>query len=194
MLAIDEAKAELFFPRKMENHQTTEFCKELLVGVATMFLAKLTNPRKSTHNYINDGLLVFLNLSAAEKEESLGMRANNDPSEGNFTTFTNVLCNSGQISIDSAAGIGRAQYNKDLEHNHGCFVTRGRNKCKDQSTETGAFHTLPEKLQDSLLAVAKKNGSKSKKAENAIAMKLKSTEKDVINISYLYQKYFSPRC
>ena len=25
-------------------------------------------------------------------------------------------------------------------------------------------------------------------------MKLKSTEKDLINISYLYQKYFSPRC
>jgi hypothetical protein len=61
---------------------------------------------------------------------------------------------------------------------------------------------LPEKLQDSLLAVAKKNGNKSRKqfseslrrqclacaekAENAIAMKLKTTEKDLINISYLY--------
>jgi hypothetical protein len=90
--------------------------------------------------------------------------------------------------IDSATGIGQAQYNKDLEHNHGCFVTRGRNKSKGQSTETGAFHALPEKLQDSLLAVAKKNGSKSikqftaslrkqrvaraEKAANAIAMKL----------------------
>ncbi len=69
---------------------------------------------------------------------------------------------------------------------------------------------LPEKLQDSLLAVAKMNGRKSRKqftaslhkqraacaekAANAIAMKLKSTEKDLIKISYLYQKYFSPRC
>jgi hypothetical protein len=69
---------------------------------------------------------------------------------------------------------------------------------------------LPQKLQDSLLAVAKKNGNKSRKqfteslrrqrlaraekAENAIAMKLKSTEKDLINISYLHQQYFSPRC
>ncbi len=153
---------------------------------------------------------MFNNLSAAEKEASLGMRANNDPLEGNFATFTNVLCNSGRISIDSATGIGQAQYDNDLEHNHGCFVTRGRNKSKDQSTETGAFHVLPEKLQDSLLAVAKKNGSKSRKqftaslgkqraacaekAANAIAMKLKSTEKDLINISYLYQKYFSPHC
>jgi hypothetical protein len=69
---------------------------------------------------------------------------------------------------------------------------------------------LPEKLQDSLLAVAKKNGNKSwkqfneslcrqrsacaQKAANPIAMKLKSTEKDLINISYLHQQYFLPRC
>jgi hypothetical protein len=112
MLAINEATAELFFAQKMENRQTTEFCKELLVGVVTTFLTKLTGPRKSTHNYINDGLLVFNNLSAVEKEVSLSMRANNDPSEGNFATFTDVLCNSGRISIDSAAGIGQARYNK----------------------------------------------------------------------------------
>ncbi len=65
-------------------------------------------------------------------------------------------------------------------------------------------------MQDSLLAVAKKNGIRSRrqfsaslrkqrearaaKAANALAMKLQSTEKDLINISYLYQKYFSPRC
>jgi hypothetical protein len=59
VLAINEARAELFFPQKMENHQTAEFCKELLVGVATMLLTKLTDPRKSTHNYINNGLVAF---------------------------------------------------------------------------------------------------------------------------------------
>jgi hypothetical protein len=69
---------------------------------------------------------------------------------------------------------------------------------------------LPEKLQDSLLAVAKKNRNNSHKqftaslqrqhtacadkAANAIAMKLQLTERDFINISYLYQKYFSPQC
>jgi hypothetical protein len=61
-----------------------------------------------------------------------------------------------------------------------------------------------------LLAVAKKNGSKSRKqftallhkqhaacaekVANATALKLKSTEKDLINISYIYQKYFSTCC
>ena len=108
VLAIDEAMAELFFPQKMENRQTTEFCKELAVGVATALLTELTDPKKSTSNYINDGLLAFNNLTDTEKKASLGMRANNDPSEGIFATFTDVLCNSGRISIDSAAAIGQA--------------------------------------------------------------------------------------
>jgi hypothetical protein len=34
----------------------------------------------------------------------------------------------------------------------------------------------------------------AEKAANAIAMTLKSRERDLINISYLYQKYFLPRC
>ncbi len=49
----------------------------------------------------------------------MGKRANSDPSEGNCATFTDVLCNGGCISIDSAAGIGQARYNKDLNCNHG---------------------------------------------------------------------------
>ena len=200
VLAIDKAMAELFYPQKMENRQTTELCHELSIGVGTTLLTRLISPKKSMHNYINDGMLAFNNLSLAEKEASLGMRANNNPSEGNFATFTDVLCNSGRISIDSAAGIGRARYNKDLNCNHGRFVMGRKDKGTrtDQSAETGAFHMLSEKLQDSLLAVAKKNGNRSRtqftaslrrqrearaaKAANAIAMKLQSTEKDLINI------------
>ncbi len=105
--------------------------------MATPLLAELTDPKKSTHIYINDGMLPFNNLSNAEKEASLGMRAKNDPSEGKFTTFTNVLCNPGQMSIDNTAGIWQAQYNKDLECNHVCFVTRGKKRRRtEQLTDT----------------------------------------------------------
>ncbi len=87
-------------------------------------------------------------------------------------------------------------------------MTGQKSKTTTHPTETGAYHALPEKLQDLLLAVAKKNGNKlhkqftallqrqqtacADKAANAIAMKLQSTERDLINISYLHQKYFSP--
>ncbi len=123
VLAIDEAMAELFWPQCIENHQMTEFCWELLVGVAMSLLTELTDPKKSTHNYINDGLLAFQNLLQAEKEASLRMRANNKPSEGHFATFTDVLCTGRCISIDSATRIGQARYNKDLHRDHISFVT-----------------------------------------------------------------------
>jgi hypothetical protein len=75
------------------------------------------------------------------------------------------LCNSGRISIDSAAGISQAGYNKDLNRNHGRFVTgrKDRGTRTDHSAETGAFHMLSEKLQVSLLVVAKKNGNRSRR-------------------------------
>ncbi len=47
VLAINEAMAKLFFPQKMENGQTTEFCNELVVGVATTLLTELTDPALS---------------------------------------------------------------------------------------------------------------------------------------------------
>jgi hypothetical protein len=123
VLAIDEAMAELFLPQRMENHQTTEFCWELSVGVATTLLTELIDPKKATHNYIHDGVLAFNNISQTEKDSSMGKRANNNPLEGHFATFTDVLCNGGHISIDSAARIGQARYNKDLNCNHALFVT-----------------------------------------------------------------------
>jgi len=46
VLAIDKAMAELFYPQKMENRQTTEFCYELSVGVATTLLTELVDPKK----------------------------------------------------------------------------------------------------------------------------------------------------
>ena len=88
-----------------------------------ILLTELTDPKKSTHNYINDGALAYPKLTQKEKDASLGKRANNDPSEGNFATFTNVLCTSNCIILGSAAGIGQARYNKDMNRNHHLLVT-----------------------------------------------------------------------
>ncbi len=43
-----------------------------------------------------------------ERKPQANKTANNDPSESIFATFTDVLCNSGRISIDSAVAIGQA--------------------------------------------------------------------------------------
>ena len=46
VLAIDKAIAELFYPQKVENCQTTDFCHKLLAGVATTLLTKLTDTKE----------------------------------------------------------------------------------------------------------------------------------------------------
>ncbi len=44
------------------------------------------------------------------------------------------------------------------------------------------------------MSLRRQQKARAAKAANALAMKLQLTEKDLINISYLHQKYFSPRC
>jgi hypothetical protein len=86
VLAIDEAMAELFWPQRMENCQTTEFCWELSVGVATTLLTELTDPKKATHNYIHDRLLAFNNISQTEKRYIYGK-------ESKQRSIVRKLCN-----------------------------------------------------------------------------------------------------
>ena len=59
---------------------------------------------------------------------TLGNRANNDPIEGNFATFTDILCNGGRISLESAAGIGRSRYNRDMARDHVKFMNGRKSK------------------------------------------------------------------
>lgn len=80
-------------------------------------------------------------------------------SEETFAKFTDILCNCGCISLDSAAGTGQTRYNKDMNLDHAQFVTgrKGKKVDYDEPAELGSFHCLSDKLQDSLLAVVKKN-------------------------------------
>ncbi len=80
-------------------------------------------------------------------------------SEQTFAKFTDKLCNGGCISLDSVAGIGQTRYNKDMNLDHAQFVTgrKGKKVDYDEPAELGSFHCLSDKLQDSLLAVVKKN-------------------------------------
>lgn len=150
-------------------------------------------------------------MTQKEKDASLGKRANNDPSEGTFATFTDDLCNSNRISIDSAAGIGQARFNKDMNRNHQQLVTGRKSKSQgDTPPELGLFHRLPEKLQNFLLVVSKKNSVKSrkqfqksleeqraqhaKKIELGIMQKFEAAKRYLISVSYLHQQYFSPHC
>jgi hypothetical protein len=51
------------------------------------------------------------------------LRANNDPLEDTFATQTDILCNSGRISLASDGTVGQ----KDMTHHHELLVS-GKHK------------------------------------------------------------------
>ena len=140
---------------------------------------------------------------------TLGNRANNDPSEGKFATFTDILCNGGQISLESAAVIVQIRYNKDMARDHVKFMTGSKNKVDLLTPELGTFHKLQEKLQNSLLSFCKQRASwtrsnfnkqlhlqQEKRAEmkkSANDLKEKNVEETHVPALYFHQRYYSPR-
>ena len=69
------------------------------------------------------------------------MRANNDPSDENFATLTDVLSNEGQINFSNSASIGQARCNHDHFCGHEKVV--GRKNGSIEPNELGTFHRLP---------------------------------------------------
>ena len=116
------------------------------------------HPKKATKDYLSHGGGIYSQAKITDKEQeaSLGMRANNDPSEGNVATFTDVLRYGGRINLMNAAGIGQIRCNKDTKRDLASLVSGRNSKKATQPPELGLFHQLQEKLQNSLLAVSKK--------------------------------------
>ena len=212
VLSIDEALYDLLYPVKLENVQTTEFCAQLGVGSASMMLTKLTDPTKLTYHRVSKANWKYSQMKITDKyvTETLGNRANNDPSEVNFATFTDILYNGGRISLESAAGIGQSRYNKYMARDHAKFMTGRKSQVDLLTPELGTFHKLQEKLQNSLLAFLKQRTSQtrsnfneqlhlqqSKRAEmkkSANDLKEKNSEETHVLALYFHQEYHSPRC
>lgn len=120
--------SELFWPTKQHNLETTKFCHELAVGVANTLLVELKDASKATFEYLSaaNGQYSQAIIDKGEEMVNLGMHANNDPSEGNFAMFTDILCSGGCINLLSTSGIGQMQHNKVMMQCHEQFVTGRR--------------------------------------------------------------------
>ena len=110
VLAINEALEELFWSTLDSNRETTDFCVKLASSVGTTMVVELEDPSKATHNYLSavNGKWSQKILSEEEMEASIGVRANNDPSESGFSTMTDILSQFGRIDLLSACGIRQA--------------------------------------------------------------------------------------
>jgi hypothetical protein len=74
---MDLAIAEVFFPAKLCNRETTEFCIKLAKAIATVLLVELEDTSKATHQYLSV-CLGDRSIAVTTREEELstvGLRA-----------------------------------------------------------------------------------------------------------------------
>ena len=217
ILAIDEARAELFYPSQACNRQSTDICHQLAEKIGGRVCSEMEDPRKSLHLHLSkcDGEFSKKMTSEEVRVASIGMRANNDPSEQMFGCFSEAHDKGGGMGLNESAGLGLTTYNKDHHRDTSSLVTGKRSQLEIdgeevQSGECGLFHQLPSELTDSLIAVSKKNAFQVRRTFNeslkrqAAARELKQkSQRDaklevaregLVDALYLYQQYGSPRC
>jgi hypothetical protein len=141
---IDLALHELFYPTKMRNRETTEFCFTLASGIATTIIIEMEDTKKASYEYLSAKLGKCSQAVITKEEElaTIGLRATNDPSEGMFATFTDILVNGGRIDLSSAAGLGQSRYNGDFARGHELLVTGRKSRTYPKPRKLGTFHSL----------------------------------------------------
>jgi hypothetical protein len=204
----------LFYPTEKHNMHTDELCSTVASGLATCLLLELEDPRKANSHYLSakGGKYSWAEVSDADKDACMGMKAVNDPSEAVFATFTKALSTAGRVGLDGAAGQGQARYNNDMGRAHEYMVTGRKSAMKPETPHAviGLFHQLPEELTDSLIVTGRRHANatqidfnkrlrkqeeKSEEKEKlAKEKKQKVAMEDFMNASYLHQQYNSPRC
>ena len=217
VLAIDEARAELFYPTQACNRQTHECCVRLAEKVGSRACLEFMDTRKSLSMHLSaaDGKFSVKNTSEDVRLASIGIRANNDPSEGNFGVFSEAFSYCRGMDIAAAAGLGMVRGNNDMGRNANAMVSGKRSKAERDGEEVldgeiGLFHRLLIELTDSLIATGKRNAKNLRRAIlEALKLQASAREEKVkalqnkkldaargvlIDAIYLYQQYNCPRC
>ena len=107
----------------------------------------MIDPKKALHHHLSEaeGKFSVAQTDEAIRKASLGLRANNDPLEGNFGCFSEAFGFCRGMGIGEAAGQGQSRYYGDFDRGTNDLVSgkRSRAEMDGEDTETngkGLFH------------------------------------------------------
>ena len=150
-----------------------DYCIVLAEKVGNRVCLELLDPKKALHYYLSavDGKFSAKNITEDVRKASIGMRANNDPSEGNFGCFSEAFQYCRGMGLGEAAHLGQSRYNKDNNRLASALATGKRSKAERDGDdiveqEVGLFHQLPSALTDSLIVSAKRQADRSRRTFN----------------------------
>jgi hypothetical protein len=144
VLPHDQLMAELFYPQRKVNVDTTETVKLMACEIAQTILKELRDPNKATSDYLTsaDGKFSWGQTTDEEHAAFLGKMATNDSAESPFASLTRQLQQFGRMLGIHASAVGHARINGD-------FVRDYKNPDND-----GAYHKLSDEMRSSLLTFA----------------------------------------
>ena len=212
-IGMEDVRTELFAPIRTQNRQTSRNARKFAETFAASMLDTLSNPKMTTKDYLSaaDGKYSMRNQSEARVAASNQLCGTNDPSEGAHAASTAALKTSGTIRLDHAGAEGQSRANNDFGRGHERLIDR-RKKDDNESNNNvlGAFHTLAQKLQHSLLVFAQREKdncrnqfdalleeqkrSAREREEVALRNKLDKEMTQYIANTYLLEEYGKPRC
>ena len=119
MIPIDVLRAELFYPARDENKETTDMVKRMAAEVSDCIIAELQDPTKVTSNYLSsaDGEFSWGKTTEDEHAAGIGMMATNDPAESPFAALTQQLQCFGRVMGINASAVGHARLHGDFDRN-----------------------------------------------------------------------------
>ena len=136
VLPFDQLNAEIFYPTRGENTETTEIVKLMASEVAETILNELYDPWKATSNYLTsvEGKFSWGQTTDEEHYAFLGKMATNDPAESPFASLTHQLRSFGCLLGIHASAVGHARINKDFPRDI------------EDSSHDGAYHQLSNEM------------------------------------------------
>jgi len=117
VLPYDQMNAEMFYPSRQENKDTTAIVEDMAANeVAPAVLGELCDPKKALSDYATavGGKFSWGQTTNEEHMACIGKNATNDPAESPFAQLTRQLQCFGRILGIHASAVGHARINGDF--------------------------------------------------------------------------------
>lgn len=172
VLPFDQLNAEMFYPQRPENQQTTDLVKEMASEVAECIMKELCDPKKALSDYLSckEGKFSWGETTDEEHKACLGMMATNDSAESPFAGLTQQMQQFGQVLGIHASAVSHAKFSGDFHLDY-----------KDSSND-GRYFKLPDDMKQSLLTYALSISPKVRKEEKEALERQREAKKQKQNL------------
>ena len=187
---LDMLRASLFYPTRVDIIQSTDFCKEIAVVIATRLLRELRDESKVTHHYMEsmNGKYSAAVITEDERKAGMGIEASNNISESVHAMSTRNMQVFGTIRGDSCAAGGQQCSNGDWDRDHAALVRRRKQYDNNGNLivverDLGFFHRLHPKIQNAIIVAGRRKMKETRKSHDDALTRCRQARLDKMKVA-----------